>query len=84
MCSATQAGFLVRRSKDEVVESVGRRSLTGPGKPYWKTPVGLTGGRRSLRSGVGRGAGTGGGGRVEVAVGDTVGVADSLRCDRDA
>ena len=34
MCSATQCGFLVRRSKQEVVEAVGRRSDVGPGNPY--------------------------------------------------
>lgn len=86
MCSATQCGFLVRRSNDDVVERFGRRSLIGPGKPYWKTPVGFTGGVISLRNGVGSGAGFGGGGDVEVAtlplggypsVGVTVG--DSLR-----
>lgn len=44
------------------MERLGRRSLIGPGKPYWKTPVGFTGGVMSLRKGVGRGAGIGGGG----------------------
>lgn len=48
------------------MERFGRRSLIGPGKPYWKTPVGFTGGMISLRKGVGRGAGTGSGGDEEV------------------
>lgn len=43
MCSATHDGFLVRRSKAEVVESVGLRSETGPGKPYCMRPEGSTG-----------------------------------------
>src|SRR5689334_20545927 len=42
MCSATHAGFRVRRSKEEVSEGAGRRSFTGPGKPYWKRPLGST------------------------------------------
>lgn len=43
MCSATHDGFLVRRSKAEVVERVGLRSETGPGKPYCIRPEGSTG-----------------------------------------
>ena len=43
MCSATQCGFRVRRSKEDVREAAGRRSATGPGKPYWKIPLGSTG-----------------------------------------
>ena len=42
MCSATQAGLRVRRSKEDVREFAGRRSATGPGKPYWKRPLGST------------------------------------------
>ena len=38
----------MRRSKHEVVERVGCRSETGPGNPYWNTPVGSTGGVRVL------------------------------------
>ena len=49
MCSATQKGLRVRRSKQEVVLRVVLRSLIGPGKPYWKTPFGLTGGIRSFK-----------------------------------
>lgn len=43
MCSATQCGFRVRRSKADVVEGVGCKSEIGPGKPYWNRPVGSTG-----------------------------------------
>ena len=50
----------------------------GPGKPYWKTPAGLTSGLRSL-SGVGTGAGIGGDGDVRLGEGNAVGVGDSLR-----
>ena len=49
MCSATHCGFRVRRSKAEVVERVGWRSDTGPGKPYWNRPLGSTGGTMSLK-----------------------------------
>ena len=58
----------------------------GPGKPYWKMPVGFTGGMRSLRSGLGRAAGTGGGGDKGDGTpgGGDVGVGDSLRWERDA
>ena len=42
ICSATHAGFRVRRSKDDVSEAAGRRSATGPGNPYWKRPLGST------------------------------------------
>lgn len=85
MCSATQYGFLVRRSKAEVVETLGRRSLIGPGKPYWKTPVGFTGGTISFRSGVGRGVGTGGEGDAGVGTVrvERVAVGDSLCWDRN-
>ena len=34
----------MRRSKDEMSAGVARMSDTGPGKPYWKRPEGLTGG----------------------------------------
>ena len=33
----------MRRSKEDVSEAAGRRSATGPGKPYWKMPLGSTG-----------------------------------------
>ena len=49
------------------------RSLTGPGKPYWKTPLGLTGGMISLRE-CGREPGRGAGGPVEVGMGVVVGM----------
>lgn len=58
----------------------GRRSLIGPGKPYWNTPVGLTGAMISLRRGIGRGAGAGGEGDtgVETFEAEGVVVRDSL------
>ena len=65
MCSATHKGLRVRRSKADVVESVGRRSEMGPGNPYWKSPFGFTGGARSLR---GRGEEPGAGGSDEVVL----------------
>lgn len=75
MCSATQCGLRVRRSKEEVREGAGRRSATGPGKPYLKRPLGSTGGE-SVKGvgGVERGkdAGVGGGGDVVVVVDDVV------------
>lgn len=55
----------MRRSKAEVVESVGRRSEIGPGNPYWKSPFGFTGATISLR-GRGENPGVGGGGEVVV------------------
>ena len=83
MCSATQAGLRVRRSKAEVVDGVGWRSETGPGKPYWKRPEGWTGAISSLE-GVG-GIGTGGWGvvgadRVVVSVDGVVVVVVSFFC----
>ena len=65
MCSATQCGFRLARSKEDVRDGAARRSATGPGKPYWNTPEGSTGGTAgtfgsSLR------IGTGGGGVVRV------------------
>lgn len=81
MCSATQKGFLVRRSKEEMRELRVARSATGPGKPYWKSPAGSTGAERA--AGV-RAPGKGtGAGRVAVEVevgvgGSAVGVAVGL------
>lgn len=53
----------------DVREAAGRRSFTGPGKPYWKIPFGSTGGvRAAARTGT---AGTdvvGRGGPVTVVV----------------
>lgn len=46
MCSATQVGFRSRRSKEDIREGRVARSDIGPGKPYWKRPVGSTGGGR--------------------------------------
>lgn len=68
MCSATQCGFRLARSKEEVRDGAERRSAIGPGKPYWKMPLGSTGGTK----GTGREGsswprmGTGGGGVVRV------------------
>ena len=58
MCSATQKGFLVRRSKEEIRELRVARSATGPGKPYWKRPAGSTGAVRARAPGKGTGAGS--------------------------
>lgn len=59
MCSATHAGFRVLRSYDDVREAAGRRSLTGPGKPYWKRPFGSTIALRAAAAAAGEGmAGT--------------------------
>ena len=66
MCSATQKGFLVRRSKEEIRELRVARSATGPGKPYWKSPAGSTGGLAAVGRGRAPGAGAGTG-TVEVA-----------------
>lgn len=74
MCSATHAGFLVRLSKADVVDRVGCKSLTGPGKPYWKKPDGSTGGMMALE---GKGdIGTGGWGVVDVGEPTTVDTGD--------
>ena len=67
MCSATQFGLRVWRLNEEVVLRVAFRSLMGPGKPYWKRPLGLTGGIISL-SAKGRDPAAGAGGPVEVGV----------------
>jgi len=48
MCSATQVGLRRRRSKEETREARVARSATGPGKPYWKSPAGSTGGARTV------------------------------------
>jgi hypothetical protein len=48
MCSATQEGLRSRRSKEDTSALRVARSATGPGKPYWKRPVGSTGGIISL------------------------------------
>ena len=84
ICSATQAGFRVRRSKADVVDGVGCRSETGPGNPYWKSPAGLTAVRISL---VEKGCWSDVEGGGEVAVGIiATGVADAegaLRSPRE-
>jgi hypothetical protein len=71
MCSATQCGLRVRRSKEDVREAALRRSATGPGKPYWKTPLGSTG-RAGVAATCGMpgtgGIGAGRGGPVVVVV----------------
>jgi hypothetical protein len=54
----------------DVREAAGRRSFTGPGKPYWKTPLGSTIARLAAAAGEGI-AGTdvaGRGGPVTVVV----------------
>lgn len=67
MCSATQEGLRSRRSKDETSAFRVARSAIGPGKPYWKSPAGSTGGMISLPA-IGRLVGTGAGREVvEVA-----------------
>lgn len=63
MCSATQDGLRVRRSKEDVRAFAGRRSATGPGKPYWKRPFGSTGGATAV-TGLDMGTGTAGSGEV--------------------
>ena len=86
MCSATQCGLRVRRSKADNVDRLGRRSAIGPGKPYWKRPEGSTGAMISL---AGRGpAGVGGKGEVGVGtfvddVAGAVGVGGSFRSGRE-
>ena len=65
MCSATQCGLRRARSKQEVREAAARRSATGPGKPYWNTPEGSTGGTAGTL-GSSRRIGRGGGGVVRV------------------
>lgn len=68
MCSATQAGFRSLRSYEETSACLVARSATGPGKPYWKSPAGSTGGIIS-EIGIGLEAGTGAGTDVvDVAV----------------
>lgn len=59
MCSATQYGFFLSRSYEEVNEAAARRSATGPGNPYWKRPLGSTGlmGRASFAIGFKTGIG---------------------------
>jgi hypothetical protein len=51
MCSATQLGLRVVRLYEEVREEALRRSDTGPGKPYWKSPEGSTGARAAAALG---------------------------------
>lgn len=43
MCSATQEGLRVRRSKALARGRLVTASATGPGKPYWNRPAGSTG-----------------------------------------
>jgi hypothetical protein len=61
MCSATQCGLRVWRLKEERCEGVVERSERGPGKPYWRMPVGETG---ETVADVGAVPGTGDGGDV--------------------
>jgi len=78
MCSATQEGLRRRRSKEEMSAGRVARSATGPGKPYWKSPAGSTGGIMSFAD-RGRGPGTGAGTEV-VEVADTA-VLDCAACN---
>lgn len=55
----------MRRSYDEVNEAAGRRSATGPGKPYWYRPLGSTGVKGTGAFEIGAVTGTGGAGIVE-------------------
>ncbi len=69
MCSATQEGLRKRRSKEEISAGRVARSEMGPGKPYWKSPAGSTGGIISFAD-RGRDPGIGAGTEV-VEVADT-------------
>lgn len=71
MCSATQCGFRVWRLKEEVNDVAVRRSATGPGKPYWKRPLGSTRAFDGVVTGIAAGIGTGTG-PVAVRVAETV------------
>ena len=89
MCSATQAGLRVLRSKAEMVERVGRRSDIGPGKPYWKRPEGFTGLIRSflddwIGTGVAGDVGVVGVGTLLVGLGGTAVTLQSRRDDKNA
>ncbi len=79
MCSATQCGFRRARSKQEVREAAARRSETGPGKPYWKTPDGSTGGMAGTL-GSSRRMGMGGGGVVRLGSLEIVVVVVEIVC----
>ena len=85
MCSATQYGFRRVRSNDDVKDGAARKSLTGPGKPYWNTPEGSTGGIAGTRgSSRNTGTGTGAGGAGDVLDGpfdvDRVDVVATVVC----
>ena len=79
MCSATQCGLRLARSKEDVSAGAARRSATGPGKPYWKTPEGSTGGTVGT-VGSSRSIGIGAGGDVRVPGGETVVVVVEIVC----
>jgi hypothetical protein len=75
ICSATQIGFRIRRSKAPVRGKVERGSLTGPGNPYCRIPVGSTGvAVDALTASDGVGACIGGDG---ILVGGSTGAADA-------
>jgi hypothetical protein len=63
-CSATQCGFRVCRLYAERCAGVVNVSVTGPGKPYCRMPVGLTGAPRIEEGIEGIGAGAGRAGAV--------------------
>lgn len=71
-CSATQCGFRVIRLYADRCAVVVRVSVTGPGKPYFKMPVGFTGSPRKEGGDDGIGAGTSTPGDVRDGEGDDV------------
>jgi hypothetical protein len=71
-CSATQCGFRVTRLYADRCALVVKVSVTGPGKPYCKMPVGLTGASRTEGGGREIGAGTGTAGDVRDGEGNDI------------
>lgn len=71
-CSATQCGFRVCRLYAERCAGVDKVSLTGPGKPYWRMPVGLTGAPKIEVGVEGDGGGTGAPGNVRDGEGNVI------------
>ena len=71
-CSATQCGFRVCRLYAERCAGVVNVSVTGPGKPYCRMPVGLTGAPRVEEGIEGIGAGAGNAGAVRDGEGNGV------------
>ena len=71
-CSATQCGFRVCRLYADRCAGVVNVSVTGPGKPYCRMPVGLTGAPRVEEGIEGIGAGAGNAGAVRDGEGNGV------------